>query len=208
MKVASAIIQRMLVDAGSSVGIITWDYLKKPTCLGRDIVPLTKRSKTLGGPRRQGLHHDRYPRPPRLRHIYGQRRGLLIIQATRHSDWGAKLHQLKVLTLSSYLMAILNRLDPTLQPRPPPWSGSPPAGVISLSSRPPRPLSPSSTSLSGVCTWPPLHPTFGARPEAMATCSSSATVGPTESAGPSDHDLANFSTKACLPEAWVVQKSV
>ncbi|KAJ8433879.1 hypothetical protein Cgig2_021262 [Carnegiea gigantea] len=40
MKIASAIVRRILIDTGSSVDIITWDCLKKLTHLGRDIVPL------------------------------------------------------------------------------------------------------------------------------------------------------------------------
>ncbi|KAJ8420599.1 hypothetical protein Cgig2_020755 [Carnegiea gigantea] len=40
MKVASAIIQRILIDTGSLVDVITWDCLKKLTYLGRDIIPL------------------------------------------------------------------------------------------------------------------------------------------------------------------------
>ncbi|KAJ8440229.1 hypothetical protein Cgig2_023994 [Carnegiea gigantea] len=40
MKVASAIVRRILIDTGSSMDIITWDCLKKLTYLGRDIVPL------------------------------------------------------------------------------------------------------------------------------------------------------------------------
>ena len=40
IKVASAIMRRILVDTGSSVDIITWDFQKKLTNLGRVIVPL------------------------------------------------------------------------------------------------------------------------------------------------------------------------
>ena len=40
MKITSAIIWGILVDVGSSVDIITWDYLKKLTHPGHDIVPL------------------------------------------------------------------------------------------------------------------------------------------------------------------------
>ncbi|KAJ8419480.1 hypothetical protein Cgig2_006638 [Carnegiea gigantea] len=40
IKVASAIVRKILIDAGSSVDIITWDCLKKLTYSGRDIVPL------------------------------------------------------------------------------------------------------------------------------------------------------------------------
>ncbi|KAJ8433469.1 hypothetical protein Cgig2_020641 [Carnegiea gigantea] len=42
MKVASAIVRRILIDMGSSVDIITWDCLKKLKYLGREII--TKRS--------------------------------------------------------------------------------------------------------------------------------------------------------------------
>ncbi|KAJ8420545.1 hypothetical protein Cgig2_002640 [Carnegiea gigantea] len=40
MKIASAIIRRILIDTGSSMDIITWDCLNKLTYPGRDIVPL------------------------------------------------------------------------------------------------------------------------------------------------------------------------
>ncbi|KAJ8421741.1 hypothetical protein Cgig2_020902 [Carnegiea gigantea] len=40
MKIASAIIRRILINTGSSVDIITWDCLKKLTNPGCDIVPL------------------------------------------------------------------------------------------------------------------------------------------------------------------------
>ncbi|KAJ8429458.1 hypothetical protein Cgig2_015310 [Carnegiea gigantea] len=40
IKIASAIVWRILVDTGSSVDIITWDCLKTLTHPGRDIVPL------------------------------------------------------------------------------------------------------------------------------------------------------------------------
>jgi len=40
MKIASATIQRILIDTGSSVDIITWDCLKKLAHPRRDIVPL------------------------------------------------------------------------------------------------------------------------------------------------------------------------
>ncbi|KAJ8442133.1 hypothetical protein Cgig2_011323 [Carnegiea gigantea] len=40
MKIASAIVWRILIDMGSSVNIITWDCLKKLTHPGHDIIPL------------------------------------------------------------------------------------------------------------------------------------------------------------------------
>ncbi|KAJ8424438.1 hypothetical protein Cgig2_003896 [Carnegiea gigantea] len=40
MKIASAIIRRILIGIGSSIDIITWDCLKKLTHPGRDIIPL------------------------------------------------------------------------------------------------------------------------------------------------------------------------
>jgi len=40
MKIASAIVRRILIDTGSSIDIITWDFLKKLTHPGREIVPL------------------------------------------------------------------------------------------------------------------------------------------------------------------------
>ncbi|KAJ8430537.1 hypothetical protein Cgig2_012321 [Carnegiea gigantea] len=40
MKVASAIVRRIIIDIGSYMDIITWDCLKKLTYPGRDIVPL------------------------------------------------------------------------------------------------------------------------------------------------------------------------
>jgi len=49
MKVASAIVRRILVDTGSSVDIITWDCLKKLACPGRDIIPLVHPILGFGG---------------------------------------------------------------------------------------------------------------------------------------------------------------
>jgi len=49
MKVASAIVRRILVDIGSSVDIITWDYLKKLKHPGREIVPLVHPILGFGG---------------------------------------------------------------------------------------------------------------------------------------------------------------
>ncbi|KAJ8433874.1 hypothetical protein Cgig2_021257 [Carnegiea gigantea] len=40
MKIASAAIRRIMIDASNSIGIITWDYLKKVTHPERGIVPL------------------------------------------------------------------------------------------------------------------------------------------------------------------------
>ena len=40
MKIASAIVRRILIDTGSSVDIITWDFLKKLAHPGHNIVPL------------------------------------------------------------------------------------------------------------------------------------------------------------------------
>ncbi|KAJ8435827.1 hypothetical protein Cgig2_017122 [Carnegiea gigantea] len=40
MKIASAIVRRILIDTGSSMNIITWDCLKKLTYPGQDIAPL------------------------------------------------------------------------------------------------------------------------------------------------------------------------
>ncbi|KAJ8435270.1 hypothetical protein Cgig2_026009 [Carnegiea gigantea] len=42
MKVASAIVQRILIGTRSSMDIITWDYLRKLTYTGWDIVPLVQ----------------------------------------------------------------------------------------------------------------------------------------------------------------------
>jgi len=39
MKVASAIVRRILINMGSSMDIIIWDCLKKLSYPGRDIVP-------------------------------------------------------------------------------------------------------------------------------------------------------------------------
>ncbi|KAJ8442978.1 hypothetical protein Cgig2_019551 [Carnegiea gigantea] len=49
MKVASAIIWRILIDTGSSVNIITWDCPQKLTYAGRDIVPLVHPILGFGG---------------------------------------------------------------------------------------------------------------------------------------------------------------
>ncbi|KAJ8420089.1 LOW QUALITY PROTEIN: hypothetical protein Cgig2_002030 [Carnegiea gigantea] len=49
MKIARAIVRRILVDTGSSIDIITWDYLKKMTHSGRDIVPLVHLILGFGG---------------------------------------------------------------------------------------------------------------------------------------------------------------
>ncbi|KAJ8444841.1 hypothetical protein Cgig2_008898 [Carnegiea gigantea] len=49
MKVASAIVRRILLDTGSSMDIITWDCLKKLTYPGRDIIPLVHPILGFGG---------------------------------------------------------------------------------------------------------------------------------------------------------------
>ncbi|KAJ8424602.1 hypothetical protein Cgig2_011529 [Carnegiea gigantea] len=49
MKMASAIMRRILVDTGSSVDIITWDCRKKLTYPGREIVPLVHPILAFGG---------------------------------------------------------------------------------------------------------------------------------------------------------------
>ena len=48
MKVASAIVRRILIDTRSSVDIITWDCLKKLTYMGREIVLLVHPSWASG----------------------------------------------------------------------------------------------------------------------------------------------------------------
>ncbi|KAJ8419709.1 hypothetical protein Cgig2_012096 [Carnegiea gigantea] len=58
MKVASAIMRRILIETGSFVDIVTWDCLKKLTYLGRDIVLLVHPILGFGGqevnPTREG----------------------------------------------------------------------------------------------------------------------------------------------------------
>ena len=49
MKVASAIVRRILMDTESSVDIITWICLKKLTYPGKDIVPLVHPILGFGG---------------------------------------------------------------------------------------------------------------------------------------------------------------
>ncbi|KAJ8445064.1 hypothetical protein Cgig2_022584 [Carnegiea gigantea] len=49
MKIASAIVRRILMDTGSSVDIIIWDCLKKLTHPGRDIIPLVHPILGFGG---------------------------------------------------------------------------------------------------------------------------------------------------------------
>jgi len=49
IKIASAIVQRILIDAGSSMDIISWDFLKKLTYPGRDMVPLVYPILGFGG---------------------------------------------------------------------------------------------------------------------------------------------------------------
>jgi len=49
MKVASTIMQRILVETGSSVDIITWDCWKKLTYPSREIVPLVHPILGFGG---------------------------------------------------------------------------------------------------------------------------------------------------------------
>lgn len=49
MKVASAIVRRILIDTGSSVHTITWECLKKLKYLGREIVPLVHPILGFGG---------------------------------------------------------------------------------------------------------------------------------------------------------------
>ena len=49
MKIASVIVQRILIETGSFVDIITWDCLKKLTHPGYDIVPLVQPILGFGG---------------------------------------------------------------------------------------------------------------------------------------------------------------
>ena len=49
MKVASAIVRKILIDTGSFMDIITWDCLKKLTYIGRDIIPLVHPILGFGG---------------------------------------------------------------------------------------------------------------------------------------------------------------
>jgi len=49
MKVASAIVRRILVDTGSSVDIITWDCLKKLAHPGRNVIPMVNPILGFGG---------------------------------------------------------------------------------------------------------------------------------------------------------------
>ncbi|KAJ8424279.1 hypothetical protein Cgig2_011180 [Carnegiea gigantea] len=49
MKIASAIVRRILIDTGSSMDIITWDCLKKLMYPGRAIVPLVHTVLGFGG---------------------------------------------------------------------------------------------------------------------------------------------------------------
>ncbi|KAJ8429875.1 LOW QUALITY PROTEIN: hypothetical protein Cgig2_006775 [Carnegiea gigantea] len=49
MKVASAIVRRILIDIGSSMDTITWDCLKKLTYPRRDIIPLVHPILAFGG---------------------------------------------------------------------------------------------------------------------------------------------------------------
>ncbi|KAJ8434506.1 hypothetical protein Cgig2_001559 [Carnegiea gigantea] len=87
MKVASAIVRRILIDTGSSIDIIIWDCLKKLKYPGREIIPLVHPILGFGGQekgrqkdvkqnpmglRRQGLHHDYCPQPTWLRQLRGQ----------------------------------------------------------------------------------------------------------------------------------------
>ncbi|KAJ8420680.1 hypothetical protein Cgig2_024213 [Carnegiea gigantea] len=49
MKIASAIVRRILIDRDSSIDIITYDYLKKLTYAGYDIVPFVHLILGFGG---------------------------------------------------------------------------------------------------------------------------------------------------------------
>jgi len=49
MKVASAIMRRILIDTGSSMDIVTWDCLKKMKYPGREIAPLVHPIFGFGG---------------------------------------------------------------------------------------------------------------------------------------------------------------
>jgi len=49
MKIASAIVRRILIDTGNSVDIMTWDCLKKLAHPGCDIVPLMNPILGFGG---------------------------------------------------------------------------------------------------------------------------------------------------------------
>jgi len=49
IKIASAIVRRVLINAGSSIDIITRDCLKKLTYARRDIIPLVHTMLGFGG---------------------------------------------------------------------------------------------------------------------------------------------------------------
>ncbi|KAJ8421383.1 hypothetical protein Cgig2_009801 [Carnegiea gigantea] len=63
MKIASAIVRRILINTGSSVDIITWDCLKKLTNPGHDIIPLGHPIIGFGG---QEGNPDRHDSPPSM----------------------------------------------------------------------------------------------------------------------------------------------
>jgi len=49
IKIASAIVRRILIDTGGSIDIMTWDCMKKLGHPGRDIVPLVHPILGFGG---------------------------------------------------------------------------------------------------------------------------------------------------------------
>ncbi|KAJ8426246.1 hypothetical protein Cgig2_031987 [Carnegiea gigantea] len=61
MKIGSAIVRQILIFTGSSVDIITWDYLKKLAHLGHDIVPMTNPILGFGGQKVRPLGMIRLP---------------------------------------------------------------------------------------------------------------------------------------------------
>ncbi|KAJ8432373.1 LOW QUALITY PROTEIN: hypothetical protein Cgig2_021907 [Carnegiea gigantea] len=125
MKVATAIVWRILIDTGSSVDIITWDCLRKLKYSGREIVPLVHHISGFGG---QELSKNPYALDIGIlvmitimystfvgiatvgRSSTIQRHSLLNCLGHRRRLW-VELHQLRVRTLSLVLTTLLHIFD-------------------------------------------------------------------------------------------------
>ncbi|KAJ8437774.1 LOW QUALITY PROTEIN: hypothetical protein Cgig2_024078 [Carnegiea gigantea] len=136
MKIASAIVRRILIDTGSSVDIITWDFLKKLTYPGLDIIPLVhpilgfgeQESKYSLKKRRRRRKRKRgvtywafhYPHGPYLRESRAQHPGGWSPHPLGHHPHrtGDKLHLLGIPTLGLGLQAFIDMMEVGLE-RPP-----------------------------------------------------------------------------------------
>ncbi|KAJ8428429.1 hypothetical protein Cgig2_003131 [Carnegiea gigantea] len=103
MKVASAAVRRILIDAGSSMDIITWECLKKLKYPGREIVPLV----VFISRRWDEIHRLRISTPglglTMIRHVLDVRLGIALlaesIRSQDHQEFSKELRTVSLLDL-------------------------------------------------------------------------------------------------------------